>query len=42
MIAILDDDYFTRRRLDDNRTSSKHEVFAEEHAIVERARGGIE
>jgi len=42
MVTVLDDDYFPGRRLDDDCSSPKHEVFAEEHAIVKWALGGID
>jgi len=41
MITLLDDDYFPGRRLDDDRASPQHEVFAEEHTVVKRALCGI-
>jgi hypothetical protein len=39
--TILDDDYFPRRRLDDDCASPKHEVFTEEYPSLVRALGGI-
>ena len=41
-VTVLDDDYFPGRRLDDDCASPKHEVFAEEHAIVKWALSGID